>query len=193
LLIKIQDANDAKDEGEGDVEMKVEDSSSPAKDGDVSPIDRSVTDLADENKPSTSATKSTKKIEPSFESRPNFSRVTPTQLAHVIFPSDGRYQPVRAVSTNTTPKSGKHAGPATSERYAGGGGILILADLRPEEEGDFIEFEPPVVSAPASADVPNGHPAPAPPAGPHIALDESLPEADPPGSFEVGHGLYDGN
>lgn len=187
-LTKNQDGSlDAKDEN--DVEMKAEDS---GNDGDISPIDRSVTDLTEENKPSTSATKSAKRAEPTFESRPNFSRVTPTQLAHVTFPSDSRYQPVRAVSTNSSPRPGKAAGLAgsgTSERYAGGGGILILTDLKPEEEGDFIEFEPPVDPTPVSSEAPNRHTIPATP-GPHIALDESMPEANPPGSFEVSNCQY---
>jgi 26S proteasome regulatory subunit N2 len=179
-----------------DVDMKAADPPQSPKHGDISPINGSISNLADDGKPSTSKRKS----EPTSEIVPNFSRVTPAQLAHITFPVDGRYQPVRAVSTRpTTPRNAKSAGPATastatslglaSEKYAGGGGILILTDLRPEEEAEYIELNPappaPVAELPHDA-VPNGHAVAGPPAsGPHIALDESAPEADPPGSFEV--------
>lgn len=176
------------------MEMKIEEPSSPSHDGDISPINHSVLNFADENKPSSSSAKPVRKTEPAFESRPNFSRVTPAQVVHISFPSEGRYQPVRPVSANPGPtRNGKaESTPAwsigvASEKYAGGGGILILADLRPEEEGEFIEFEPPVQPAPAEpvASVGNGHAISAPPSGPHIALDESAPEASPPEPFEV--------
>ncbi|KAF9462163.1 armadillo-type protein [Collybia nuda] len=170
---------DTKDEN--DIEMKTEDS---GNDGDISPIDPSVTDLLEESK---HPAKSGKKAESTFELRPNFSRVTPAQLAHITFPGDGRYQPVRTVSTSSSPRPERTVGPivsGTSERYAGGGGILILIDLRPEEEDDFIEFEPPAEHTPASSEVPNGHAVPSISTGSHIALEESTPEADPPGSFE---------
>jgi hypothetical protein len=75
-----------------------------------------------------------------------------------------------------------------SEKYASGGGILILADLRPDEEAEFIEFEPaiePQPAEPATVPMGNGHAIGSLPVGPHIALDESAPEADPPESFEV--------
>jgi len=165
------------------------------KDGDVSPIIQSVSNLADENKASTSKAK---KVEPSSELRPNFSRVTPAQLGYITFPTDGRYQPVRAVSSKTSlSKAGKAVAAPTSpistsglgsERYAGGGGILILSDLRPSEEAEFIEFEttsppapPPVEATPAASQ----QSTPAAPTGLHIALDESAPDADPPEAFEV--------
>lgn len=128
-----------------------------------------------------------------FEILPNFTRVTPAQLPHISFPTDGRYQPVRAVSAKIiTGKSGKvrTTSANTAEKYAGGGGILILADLRPDEEGEFIEtvtepiVEAPEPTAPTSSN-PNGHAVGAVPSGPHIALNEDAPEADPPESFEV--------
>ncbi|KAJ3516366.1 hypothetical protein NLJ89_g1157 [Agrocybe chaxingu] len=175
---------DSKTEADGDVEMKTEVAS--PKDGDVSPIIQSVSNLAEESKPSTSR----KKLEPTFETRPNFSRVTPAQLSYISFPSDGRYQPVRAVSTRTPSKNGKAASATAlgvgSEKYAGGGGILILTDLLPNEEAEFIELET-APSAPPPAppmDVPgNGHAIGAP-TGRHIALDESASEAEPPEAFE---------
>ncbi|KAH9487038.1 26S proteasome non-ATPase regulatory subunit 1-like protein B [Psilocybe cubensis] len=181
-----------KQEGDADVEMKPDDVS--PKDGDVSPIIQSVSNLADDNKATASSSRQ-KKAEPSSELRPNFSRVTPSQLAYITFPTDGRYQPVRAVSSKTTlSKSGKAVAAQSvssalglgSERYAGGGGILILSDLRPNEEAEFIEIETaPAVPAAPEAAPPSNTNAPAPqPTGRHIALDESAPDAEPPEAFE---------
>ena len=141
---------------------------------------------------------SKKKAEPGFENRPNFSRVTPAQLPYISFPSDGRYQPVRAVSSKSSlSKTGKAVASASqlasvplglgSEKYGGGGGILILTDLRASEPAEFIEFQPPP-AAPAAAPVPSAPAArsqPSHPVGRHISLDESAPEAPAPGSFEV--------
>ncbi|KAF6766119.1 armadillo-type protein [Ephemerocybe angulata] len=163
---------------DADVEMKVDDS----KDGDVSPINQ----LSDEGKPSTSK----KKLEPSFEIKPNFSRVTPAQLAYISFPPEGRYQPVRTVTSSSkggkasVPPSVRGAGLA-SEKYGGGGGILILTDLRPEEEAEYIELETPAIVPPPAEVTPAGVQATgAQPTGPHIALDESSPDAAPPEPFE---------
>jgi len=190
---------------DADVEMKSEEPpstepSSSAKHGDISPINGSISNLADDGKPSTS--KPMRKSEPSFEKLPNFSRVMPAQLAHITFPADGRYQPVRAVSTKapssvkngkaTVPPAGSKSATAaiglSSEKYAGGGGILILVDEFPDQEAEFIEFEAPAAApAPteAIANDQNGHAIAGPAAsGPHIALDENEPEADPPESFE---------
>lgn len=163
------------------------------KDGDVSPITQSVSNLADENKASTSKPK---KTEPTSELRPNFSRVTPAQLGYISFPSDARYQPVRAVSTKTPlSKSGKAVAAAASasllglgsEKYAGGGGILMLTDSRPNEEAEYIEIETatPVAAPPAAQAAPAATSVPAPPTGRHIALDENAPESEPPEAFEV--------
>jgi 26S proteasome regulatory subunit N2 len=76
----------------------------------------------------------------------------------------------------------------SSEKYAGGGGILILVDESPDQEAEFIEFEAPAVPVPAEivTNGQNGHAIAGPAAsGPHIALDENAPDADPPESFEV--------
>lgn len=192
--------------------MKSDEPSSP--NGNISPINGSISNLADDSKASSS--KTARKGEPLFERLPNFSRVTPAQLAHIIFPADGRYQPVRAVTTKTPPgtknnskaaavppagsKSATAALGLASEKYAGGGGILILVDEYPDEEAEFVEFEAPAAAgAPTEAvpngSIPNGHAttgatAAGPASGPHIALDEDAPEADPPESFEVRCSLY---
>ncbi|KAJ7103629.1 armadillo-type protein [Mycena belliarum] len=192
-VMDTDDKPEGKKESDGDVEMKDEEPLSPGKDaGDISPINGSISGLAEDGKTST---KSTKKAEPSFEMLPNLSRVTPAQLSYITFPPEGRFQPVRAVSANPAPRGGKaavagskSATPAPvglmSEKYAGGGCILILSDLRPEEEAEFIDFTPPApppVAAPAATGT---APTIAIPTGPHIALDASSPEAGPPDAFE---------
>lgn len=163
---------------DGDVDMKDD-----AKDGDVSPIDR----LGEDSKPSSS-----KKREPGFEVKPNFSRVTPGQLQYVSFPSESRYQPVRTITATTSAKgkgaisaAAKASGLGT-EKYGGGGGILILVDMRPDEEAEYLELQAPPVVPPPPQVVP-----PAPTgrtggvSGPHIALDENGEDAAPPEPFEV--------
>ncbi|TFK41267.1 armadillo-type protein [Crucibulum laeve] len=185
----LDEKADVKAEGDADVEMKGEE---PSKDGDVSPITQSIANLADDGKASASTSKLAKKSEPPFELRPNFSRVTAAQLVYVSFPADGRYQPVRSVASGKNTKA--TAKPSTSgvglgsEKYGGGGGILIFVDQHPEEEAEFIEFEAPAVqavTAPATVDAAgNGHAVGAPTRGRHISLDENAPEADPPESFE---------
>ncbi|KZT30619.1 26S proteasome regulatory complex non-ATPase subcomplex Rpn2/Psmd1 subunit [Neolentinus lepideus HHB14362 ss-1] len=177
---------------EMDVEMKSDEpSTSAAGQGDISPIAGSLSDLADGAQDGKGKAK---KAEPASEELSNFSRVTPAQLAYISFPSEGRYQPVRPVSTKSTSsikggkaKSGSGISDLTSERYAGGGGILILIDRHPDEPEEFIELETQLPqSGPAPAEsVSNGNANVASePSGPHIALDESAPEAEPPESFE---------
>jgi len=179
-------------EVDGDVEMKDE-SEPSSKHGDISPINGSISNLADDGKASTS--RLSRKPEPSFEILPNFSRVTPSQLPYVTFPSEGRYQPVRMISStvSTSGKTPNSPHGLAPEKYAGGGGILILADLQPEEETEFIEFVSTIVAPPAEdpgpAHLGNGHAIHAPqPTGPHIALDDAQPEADPPEPFEYPFG-----
>ncbi|KAH8120111.1 26S proteasome regulatory complex, non-ATPase subcomplex, Rpn2/Psmd1 subunit [Phellopilus nigrolimitatus] len=192
--------SEPKVEARGDVEMKVDEPShSVLPAGDISPITSTVSNLPEASKSEGKAPESKKrKSEPSFEKLPNFSRVIPAQLAHVTFPAEGRFQPVRPVSTRTPKTTKGKASTAsavktpslvplgvTSERYAGGGGILILIDQSPDEPAEYIEAELPAPVPPVAAAV---SPAPAAtvpaPSGPHIALDEDAPEADPPESFE---------
>lgn len=162
--------------------MKVEDS----KDGDVTPIHS----LSDENRPSSSK----KKLEPTSEIKPNFSRITPAQLQYVSFPTDGRYQPVRTVTSIPSAKAGSRASANVAktlglgtDRFGGGGGILILTDSRPEEEAEFIELETPEIAPPPPEVTPAGAAGGA--TGPNIALDESAPDAAPPEPFEVSRVL----
>ena len=143
--------------------------------GDVSPISLAEGDSSTLKR----------KSEPSSEKLTNFARVTPAQLGYISFPSEGRYQPVRVLSAR--PPSTKITKSPTSialaaERSAGGGGILIMADTRPDEEAEYVEFETQAAPLPAAAAPALNLPAMTP--GRHIALDEGA-EADPPESFEV--------
>lgn len=199
------DENEKKD-AKVDVEMKIDDAPAPPSSepsGAISPMaDLSETaaigKTASSEGKATERKRSRRKDEPAFEKLSNFSRVVPQQLSYVTFPEDGRYQPVRPVSTRTVPPRGKgkasngkhsHASGAgfvaTAERYGGGGGILLLIDQQPQESVDLMEFpraQPaePTVAEPIAVDAPQ-----ATPSGPHIALDEDAPEASVPGSFEV--------
>lgn len=178
-----------KKDGEDDVEMKVDDS--PEKSGgDISPITGTISNLPPDSDPSPPKLLTKRKSEPSWESLPNFSRVTPAQLAFISFPGEGRYQPVRAVSSSSSPSPSRKGGKGRANanvhlrKGGGGGGILLLNDLRPGEEGEFIDFAPP--AAVPVVDVGGGGATAAVPSGPHVALDEGAPEADVPGPFEVG-------
>jgi len=181
--VALQDEK-AEPKKDGDVEMKSDEAPS-SKPTDGSPSAKTPED-----------TKPKRKLEPSSENVANFSRVTPMQLAYITFPSEGRYQPVRPVSLNTvSPKTGskspvfRKASSLASERYAGGGGILMLVDERPDEEAEFISLEPPAAAPVATENgqaVPNGNANPVTaPTNIHIALDENSPDVDPPESFEV--------
>lgn len=150
-------------------------------------------------KDSEASTSTPKRKEPSSEKLPNFSRVVPAQVPYISFPSDGRYQPVRVLSTKSAPLAkGKGTAPKsslvpglTSERYTGGGGILILADQRPDEERDYIEFETQTIVAANQAVPATDARATHVPEGRHIALDENAPEVtNPPESFEVRRMLF---
>lgn len=172
---------------EGDIEMKSEEV--PARQGDISPINESMSNLPEgqslENKTLN------KRKEPSFESLPNFSRITPAQFQHVVFPPNSRYQPVRPVSARETViKAGKGVAGAQKtsqpEKYAGGGGILLLVDERPGEPEEFIELStvtPPALQVTPANDA--GATAAVAQTEPHIALDPNGGEAEVPGSFEV--------
>ena len=142
----------------------------PEKHGDVSPLSGSLSNLAENPLP-----------EPTFERLANFSRVTPAQMIHVTFPRDGRYHPVRPVSTFHGSHKSVTGIITTAERYAGGGGILILHDHRPSETPEYYEFttQPATPAAEEVAEAPRV---------PHIALDEDAPEVGPPEPFEVSSG-----
>ncbi|GJE85724.1 26S proteasome regulatory subunit rpn2 [Phanerochaete sordida] len=148
-----------------DVEMKVDDAAATDKHGDVSPLSGSLSNLPESSNPP----------EPNFQKLSNFSRVTPAQMAYVSFPSDCRFQPVRAVSAHP-PRKGQATASALAnlEKFGGGGGILILMDQHPDQSPEYIEFTTQV-----AAELPEEMPRDR-----HISLDENAPEADPPEPFE---------
>lgn len=172
---------------EGDIEMKSEEV--PVRPGDISPINESMSNLPEG--PSSESKTPNKRKEPSFESLPNFSRVTPAQFQHVVFSPNSRYQPVRPVSTRETViKAGKGVAGAQKasqpEKYAGGGGILLLVDERPGEPEEFIELSTVTPPEPQVAPGNNaGATAAVAQSEPHIALDPNGGEAEVPGTFEV--------
>lgn len=138
--------------------------------------------------------------EPTSEALHNMTRITPAQMAYVAFPSVGRYQPVRPITTSAASVAGATIGvkkgkrtassqdPSKGQAFAGfaGGGIIMLRDTQPEEVGEYEELTasldapPPAAPAPASA-------AGAPPAAASMEVDEG-PELEMPAPFEVGHG-----
>lgn len=152
--------------------MKTEDGASAEKHGDVSPLTGAMSNLPEP--PSLP--------EPTSEKLSNFSRVTPAQMAHITFPPDGRYQPVRAVSTHPAPPTRRSAKALIStEKYAGGGGILLLIDQQPEEAPSYIEFSTVPAAHQEEQDPPsfdnNNR---------HMALDPNAAEVtNPPEAFEV--------
>lgn len=168
---------------DGDVEMKSDEPSSSTPHGDVSPINASLSNLAD-SQPAEPRPSSSKRKEPTFENLGNLSRVTPAQFAHIVFPAESRYQPVRPVSTRPASSGkGKVSGSKTpvsvlpGEKYAGGGGILMLIDQRPKEASEFIAFfSGPIDSAERDYDSLEQW---------SVALDPDEPEAELPRPFEV--------
>jgi len=144
---------------DGDVEMKSEEPSSSAepssstKHGDILAHQR--LDLEFGGLTASPRLQNRRANRTSLRNCPIFLAGYACQLAHITFPADGRYQPVRAVSTRApssvkngkatvVPAGSKSATAAiglSSEKYAGGGGILILVDESPDQEAEFIEFE----------------------------------------------------
>ncbi|TFY80665.1 hypothetical protein EWM64_g3340 [Hericium alpestre] len=182
--VKARERRKAAEEGkkDGDVEMKSEEPSSSTQHGDVSPIE------LPQGQTSESKSLLSKRKEPTSETLSNFSRVTPAQMMHIVIPSSSRYQPVRPVSTKP-PRAAKTGKASTSslllEKYAGGGGILMLIDKRPDEPAEFIEFAQDVAppAAPLAAVGNGGAPIPDDRENLHVSLDEG-PETEPPRPFE---------
>jgi 26S proteasome regulatory subunit N2 len=174
---------------EGDVEMKSDEAPS-ARHGDISPINESISNIPEGQ--SSESKNANKRKEPSWENLPNFSRVTPAQFQYVVFPPNNRYQPVRPVSAREPAiKAGKGvAGPQKSsqpEKYAGGGGILLLVDEHPGEPQEFIELSTIAPPVPQTTTPSNTGTATTTVARTdrNIALDANGPEAEVPAPFEV--------
>jgi len=173
---------------EGDIEMKSEEVPT-VRHGDISPINESISISNLPEGQSSEIRAPNKRKEQSWESLPNFSRVTPAQFQYVVFPQSSRYQPVRPVSARETAiKAGKGVAGAQKtsqpEKYAGGGGILLLVDERPGEPQEFIELSttapPAAQAAPSNAGTTSAVARP----DQNIALDANGPEAEVPEPFE---------
>lgn len=110
-------------------------------------------------KPESGLAKSSKrrKDEASMDKLSNLSRVTPTQLPHIIFPDDSRYVPVRPLLASSSAqkshllKLGSTGGLTTVVAHAilsqadsvatgAGGGILVMKDRNPDEPAEFLEM-----------------------------------------------------
>lgn len=197
-----------KRDGIDDIAMKVDEPATSApipapsagKPGDISPISGSMSGLPEAGTspvfaPASAPAKRRQTTESSSEILANFSRVTPSQLAHITFQPDGRYQPVRPVVTMPIPppslsragrqSSGKPVMSA-SDRYAGGGGILLLMDQRPHEPEELVDLD--AEERAISVDQVDQRPVTADNATlgrSGTFIDENAPEADPPQPFEV--------
>lgn len=141
-----------------------------------------------------------RKEEATSERLSNLSRVVPAQLPHISFPDDCRFTPVRSVASsasNTTAArvtkaaktkagtsvgSGSAAAAVLASSSTGptsiGGGIVVLKDTKPGQDGvEYFELEslrsaaPPAAEAGASAAPATGADA--------LAVDMSAPIADP--------------
>ncbi|GJJ08770.1 hypothetical protein Clacol_002989 [Clathrus columnatus] len=168
-----------------DVAMKEEVSGSapvpaPAvgKSGDISPILGSMFGL-----PPVTTPKRPRPAEPTSETLSNFSRVTPAQLPYIVFPSEGRYQPIRPVATSTRSKSPRSSIGKVPERPVGGGGILLFVDRQPDEPAEFLELGTEERAIPIEQNQQTGATS-APAASTVMQVDEGVQEAEPPESFE---------
>ncbi|KAH6917463.1 26S proteasome subunit RPN2a [Coprinopsis sp. MPI-PUGE-AT-0042] len=158
--------------------QKARDKKKAAAEGDVMDLDKPEGDVDMKAEGEEGKDKEPKKKEALSEIKSNLTRVTPAQLPYVSFPPEGRYQPVRPVSSK--PPSSASKSKAAVGSAAAGGGILLLVDKKPEEPGNFISLEPTPIP---EAAVQQGQATPAAGQGRHIALDDG-PEVDPPESFE---------
>lgn len=126
-----------------------------------------------------------KSSEPTSEVLHNFARVTPKQLAHVVFPPENRFQPVRAVAQRQTSSSSSASGekkPARG-RYAGGGGVIVLVDTRPGDgEPEWVQSLADQAAAAAAAEPTIDIAAAS--SGPVPILEDDV-SVEPPPPFEV--------
>lgn len=136
------------------------------------------------------APKEKKPVEPSSHPVENLTRITPSQLPYISFPSNSRYALVRPASASiVTPKKGKK--PAANHDYArkpsiAVGGVVVLVDNgEVDAEGQYVELKESLWTAPAP-------PAAAAAAAAQPASDVAMvsdndhfEEAEPPAPFEV--------
>lgn len=116
-------------------------------DVDMKPVDENEASTANASEAADDATTTgatpkpaRKPSEPTSEVLHNFARVTPKQLAHIVFPPENRFQPVRAVAQSQNqgrPSNSPSAAISTKKtagRHASGGGIVVLMDTRPDDD-----------------------------------------------------------
>lgn len=135
----------------------------------------------------TTTPKPKRKSEPTSDKLSNLSRVTPSQLNFISFPSDARYVPVRSTLSSSSHSTSTSTDSTSSHNKLGGsgGGILLMRDREPEKEGEFLEMEVIKVldlTTPEVAAVPAGGAT----GGDGIVDEDDLtgPIAPPPASFE---------
>ncbi|KZS93102.1 26S proteasome regulatory complex non-ATPase subcomplex Rpn2/Psmd1 subunit [Sistotremastrum niveocremeum HHB9708] len=181
-LMETDEKTDAKKSPDVSTPKAEDSQESKERSGDISPIAGSMSNLTEvivvhegDSKPS----QPSKKREPNSEILANFSRVTPSQLSYIAFPTEGRFKPVRAIAPTKTNKTGKNAGTlSNADVIVGGGGILILQDRQLGEEVELIEWHD------EDHDVPMDVNLPAPVAQAPAPVVDDGPEAEPPESFE---------
>lgn len=93
--------------------------------------------------PTASPVKPKRKAEATSDRLSNLSRVTSAQLAHISFPAESRYVPVRSIfaSASTASTSTKARVSTLAPSVGSGGGILMMRDREPTKEGEFLEME----------------------------------------------------
>ncbi len=129
----------------------------------------------------------------------NLDRVTPSQLDHITFPSNGRYAPVRPIMPSLASLLAAARRPKKStplyetnnmaECNTAGGGIILLTDAQTGTAGEYHEvrsaLDAPALAAPAPAAEASALPAQA--ASNAMDVDDG-PELDMPPPFEVSAG-----
>ena len=107
--------------------------------------------------------------------------------------SDGGDEGSKATVAPAGSKSATAALGLVSEKYVGGGGILILVDRFPAEDEEFVEFDAPAIELVSEVllndSIPNDHATTGPESGPHISFEVDAPEADPPESLRYVDGF----
>ncbi|KAF8293629.1 26S proteasome regulatory complex non-ATPase subcomplex Rpn2 Psmd1 subunit [Clavulina sp. PMI_390] len=193
--------------GKEDVEMKSSDEAE-ASTANPSEVADDATTTGGASPTAPTSTQPPKKVpEPTSETLQNFARVVPKQLAHIVFPRDSRFRPVRAVgassssslaSTSTSASSSSTSLPASinkkssTGKYTGaGGGVLVLIDTRPSDgEPEWVISLADQQAAEAAANG-NGHadPTASTSAGgaSSIAEDDIVVEPPPPFNYPFGN------
>lgn len=150
---------------------------------DAAPSSDKPTDLTTTTT-TTTTTKKTKS-EPSSETLPNMSRVTPSQASVISFAPNARYVPIKS-------DFGRKAKGAAGRTGAGAAGIVIVVENPVagsfEGEQEFIELEKSLDAVVSAAVVPAFATGGDVEIGGAGAVVEDGPEREPPSSFEYPFG-----